>query len=66
MELNSNEVVFYTHVDKNGKINEGKERFECYECGGSAYIENGYSTPRGTEIINFYCSSCQHEWTEQN
>ena len=32
-------AIFTAHVDKNGKLKEGKEIFECPHCKGECFIK---------------------------
>lgn len=64
--MNINETIFHMHVDKKGLIQEGKERFECIynSCDGDAYIEYSTVDPHGSQRLDFCCTKCGYEWTE--
>lgn len=64
MSISSEKAVFVTHVDKNGRLKDGKERFDCVHCGGESYITDSSVTPVGVQHFDYKCTDCNEEWHE--
>jgi DNA-directed RNA polymerase subunit RPC12/RpoP len=60
----SDKVVFTTHIDRRGRLNEAKEEVECPHCGGEAYEANSSSSPGGIHVFKYSCTDCKKEWSE--
>lgn len=62
--MNSEKAIFTTHVNSKGRLQNGKEMFECGHCGGEAYIVDSTVTPRGVQHYDYRCTDCSEEWHE--
>lgn len=64
-QMDPHQVIFQTHINKDGKICEGKERFECPYCKTSnAHIAESHTDPRGNQYLTFDCVECSECWQE--
>lgn len=57
-------AIFTTHIDSRGRLQNGKEIFDCPKCNGQCYIKNESVSPHRTQTLEYECTDCQEEWTE--
>lgn len=57
-------AIFTTHIDLKGRLQNGKEIFDCPLCSGQCYIKNESVSPQGAQTLEYKCTDCQKEWTE--
>lgn len=60
----SDKAIFTTHIDRYGRLKEGKEMHDCPHCNGQCYISNETVTPSGVQILEYECTDCMESWTE--
>lgn len=62
--MDNSKVIFETHIDRWGRLKEGKEKYECPKCNGDAHIANSIVLPNGVQHYEFTCTECGEEWPE--
>lgn len=62
--MDDSKAVFVSHIDKKGRLQEGKEVFTCPKCSGQCFIYDSHVTPSGIQHFTYNCTDCQEEWEE--
>ena len=60
-------AIFTTHIDSRGKLQDGKEMYDCPHCNGQCYIKEESISPIGAVwTLTYECTDCNNEWTEKH
>lgn len=58
-------AVFETHIDGKGRLQDGKEKFDCPHCGGECFIKYESISPGGgVQLFENECTDCGKIWEE--
>ena len=58
-------AIFTTHIDNRGRLQDGKEMFDCPHCGGEYFIKNQSISPGGSvQLFENECTDCGKIWEE--
>lgn len=62
--MENSKAVFSVHVDRKGRLQDGKEIFDCPHCNGQCYEVESSVTPSGIQHFTYHCTDCEQTWNE--
>ena len=57
-------IVFTTHINDKGRLQEGKESVGCPHCNGQCYVKYYSVSPSLVQTFEYECTDCEKIWTE--